>query len=319
MGVLPESVLKILDPGGPTMRIGYAVDLHGWATPPRRTGWDDVRTLTLTAESIGFDLVVVPDHTLYSRETGSVGCWESVATAGALAAVTSTVRLGHSMFNGPYRPPTLVAKAAETLDEITGGRYVLGIGAGNTEDYDAVGVAGDRRYSRFAEAIEIIHRLLKDGAVDLRGEHWRAEKAEMVMRGPRPTGPPVVVAAWGPRMMALAARFADEWNACTPGGFDAERLRSMSRAFDLVCEASGRDPASLTRSADVVLDPLGLAPEGGDLLCGSHREMADGILGVGESAGMDEVRCYLVSDETPDGRRRALDAMAEVVGLVHAA
>ncbi|MCK5316022.1 MAG: LLM class flavin-dependent oxidoreductase, partial [Anaerolineales bacterium] len=106
------------------MRIGIAVDSHGRASSPQRPAptWESIREQALAAEAVGFEAVFVPDHLLYHSEDGNIGCWESVSLAAALAAVTSTIEIGHSMFNAPYRSPALVAKIAETLDEISGGR-----------------------------------------------------------------------------------------------------------------------------------------------------------------------------------------------------
>ncbi len=134
---------------------------------------------------------------LYRDEDETVGYWELVTMAAALAASTTRLDIGHSVLNGPYRSPALVAKIAETLDEVSGGRYILGIGRGNVPDHDyaAFGFTGAQRTARLAEALQIIRGLLKDGRVDFEGEHWFARESELVMRGPRPGGPP----SWLPR------------------------------------------------------------------------------------------------------------------------
>jgi len=155
--------------------------ITGWST----TGTDLERASV--AESVGFDTFVFEDALLYCDEKPSQGCWESVSIAAALAATTSRIEIGPSVFSAPYRSAAMTAKIAETLDEISGGRFIFGIGAGNVpdSDYEAFGFPTDHRYSRFAEAIEIIHGLLKRGEVDYAGEYYSARKAELVVRGPR--------------------------------------------------------------------------------------------------------------------------------------
>lgn len=307
------------------MRIGIAVDSHGRASSPQRPtpDWESIKDQALTAEAVGFDAVFVPDHLIYPSENGNTGCWESVSLAAGLAAVTSTIEIGHSMFNAPYRSPALVAKIAETLDEISGGRYILGIGAGNTpdSDYAAFGFEADKRYSRFAEAIEIIHGLLKNGRVDFEGKYWSARNADLVLRGPRPQGPPIVIAAWGPKMMHLTARFADVWNGWVPveKGPSIETFRPMVDELERACQEVGKDPATLRRSLDIQVDPLSLHDEGEKPITGTSEEIAEAIL-VFRDIGIDEVRCYPYwpMPEKPGDRRKMIESMAEIVDLVHA-
>ena len=306
------------------MRISIAIDSHGKAISPQRPAptCENIRDQAFVAEAVGFNAVFVPDHLLYHSEEGNTGCWESVSLAAGLAAVTSTIQIGHSMFNAPYRSPALVAKIAETLDEISGGRYILGIGAGNVpaSEYAAFGIQADKRYSRFAEAIEIIHELLKSGRVDFAGEYWSARNADLVLRGPRPQGPPIVIAAWGPKMMHLTARFADVWNGWVPveQGPSVESFRPMVAELERACQEVGRDPATLRRSLDIQVDQLGLCDEGEKPIAGSSEEIAEAILAFQE-IGVDEVRCYPYwpMPEMPGDRQKMIESMAKIVDLVH--
>ena len=306
------------------MRISIAIDSHGKAISPQRLAptWENIRDQAFVAEAVGFNAVFVPDHLLYHSEEGNTGCWESVSLAAGLAAVTSTIQIGHSMFNAPYRSPALVAKIAETLDEISGGRYILGIGAGNVpaSEYAAFGIEADKRYSRFAEAIEIIHELLKSGRVDFAGEYWSARNADLVLRGPRPQGPPIVIAAWGPKMMHLTARFADVWNGWVPveQGPSVESFRPMVAELERACQEVGRDPATLRRSLDIQVDQLGLCDEGEKPIAGSSEEIAEAILAFQE-IGVDEVRCYPYwpMPEMSGDRQKMIESMAKIVDLVH--
>ncbi len=280
-----------------------------------------MRDQALAAEAAGFDLVVLEDALLYPDEDGSVGVWESVSMAAAVAAATSTIGVGHAVMNSPYRPPALAAKIAATLDEIAGGRYTFGIGLGNTpEDYPLFGIDADPRYSRFAEAIQIIHGMLREGRADFEGTYYRAPGAELVLRGPSPAGPPIVIAAGKPKAMRLVARYADEWNWWVSEQDAIQQLRDLVAEIERACAEVGRDPATLRRSLDVFSVAVPGAPEPpGDsdalLISGSPETMAEELLAYGE-LGFAEVRLNLrVGDYTP--RTDAIARMGDVVARLH--
>lgn len=302
------------------MKLGIAIDFHG---QPGFPTWQSIRQQALLAEEMGFDVVVIPDHLLYPQEEGpSIGCWESVSMAGALAEATSSIKIGHSMFNAPYRSPAMVAKIAETLDEISGGRYVFGLGAGNTPDadYRAFGIAANDRFSRFAEAIHIIHDMLKQGRVNFNGQYWSAQESEMVLRGPRPGGLPIMIAAHGPKMMRLAAEYADAWNGWVmKPSFNA--FRTMLEELERACEEFDRDPVTIRRTLDVNIDHTGYFAEhrsGGSMepLSGADGKIADEILSYSE-LGVEEVRCYYYAENSADNKRKAIDAMSGILERVH--
>jgi alkanesulfonate monooxygenase SsuD/methylene tetrahydromethanopterin reductase-like flavin-dependent oxidoreductase (luciferase family) len=305
------------------MKIGLYIRLLGRpGSEPPAPSWNSVREQALAAEDAGFDLVVFEDGLLYPDDAGSVGLWESVSMVAAVAAVTSTIGVGHAVMNSPYRAPALVAKIATTLDEISGGRYVFGIGLGNTpDDYPRFGIDADPRYSRFAEAIRIIHGLLKTGRADFEGRFYRAPGAELVLRGPRLNGPPIVIAAGRPRALRLVARYADEWNWWVSER-DAAGLRATVDELERACSELGRDPATVRRSLDVFSVATGeshdeVGRDGGALLIhGSPAAIADRLLGYGE-LGFSEVRISLLA---PDGmpRPEAIASMRSVVEQVHA-
>jgi alkanesulfonate monooxygenase SsuD/methylene tetrahydromethanopterin reductase-like flavin-dependent oxidoreductase (luciferase family) len=268
---------------------------------------------------------VFEDALLYRGEAATDGVWESVVIAAAVAATTSRINLGQSVVNSPYRAPAMTAKIAETIDEISGGRFVLGIGAGNTpdSDYEAFGIPTDKRFSRFAEAIQIIHGLLKNGEVDFEGEFYSVKRAELVLRGPRQNGPPINIAAGGPKMLQLAARYGDAWNWW---GWDETleqirvRLRPIINLLEQACEAEERDPSTLVRTFDLYTvvpeafrNRIGNA-EGFQFeqpVTGTSAEIAEHILSLGE-LGLEEVRCDVWPTETA-----AVEAMAPVVEIVH--
>ena len=179
-------------------------------------GWRDLLELARRAEDLGFDSLWLPDHVLLGREDESytIGAWECWSLLAALAAETSRVALGPLVSCTPFRNPALLAKMASTVDEISGGRLVLGVGAGWAEsEFQAFGVPFDHRVSRFEEAIQIIGPLLRNGHVDFDVTYYQARDCELRPPGPRPHGPPIMVGGSGPRMLSLTARYADAWNA----------------------------------------------------------------------------------------------------------
>lgn len=302
------------------MQIGLINQLNGRPEGDRPSpSWMSISERARMAEAVGFDMFVFEDALLYRGNDHTNGLWESVSIAAALAATTETIRLGQSVINSPYRSPAMVASIATTLDEISGGRYVLGIGAGNTEDsdYEAFGFPTDRRYSRFAEAIQIIHGLLKTGEADFIGEFYEVKQSELVLRGPSPQGPPINIAAGGEKMIALVARYGDQWNWW---GYDetvsqlGERLKPLIETLERACHTEDRDPAGLVRTFDLysVLAP-GLEADHGmrQPVMGSAEEIAGFILSLGE-LGFEEVRC----DVWPK-TIEAVAAMQPVVELVH--
>jgi alkanesulfonate monooxygenase SsuD/methylene tetrahydromethanopterin reductase-like flavin-dependent oxidoreductase (luciferase family) len=308
------------------MRIGLINQLHGRPVgDPPPPSWKSISERASLAEGVGFDMFVFEDALLYRGEEAADGVWESVSIAAALAATTRRIGLGQSVMNSPYRSPAMTAKIADTIDEISGGRFVLGIGAGNTEDsdYQAFGFPTDRRYSRFAEAIQIIHGLLKNGAIDFEGEFYSAKDAELVLRGPRPQGPPINIAAGGPKMLQLVARYGDAWNWW---GWDQTvqqvraRLGPIVERLEQACEAEERNPATLGHTFDlytVVPEGFGSDASSADGLeienpvTGTSEEIAEYILSLGE-LGFEEVRCDVWPKEP-----RAIEAMEPVVDMVH--
>ena len=254
--------------------------------------------MATAAEVAGFDMFVFEDALLYRGEEATDGVWESVSIAAAVAATTGRIAFGQSVVNSPYRSPAMTAKIADTIDEISGGRFVLGIGAGNTEDsdYEAFGFPTDKRYSRFAEAIQIIHSLLKNGEIDFEGDFYTVKQAELVLRGPRPEGPPINIAAGGPKMLQLVAKYADAWNWWGWGETleqIKERLGPLIEVLERACETEGRDASTLGRTFDLyTVVPEGSNTEGLDMeqpVGGTSEEIADFILSVG-ALGFEEVR-----------------------------
>jgi len=302
------------------MRIGVIAQLHGRPGGELEPSWESIKGLATVAERVGFDMFVFEDVLMYRGEDSTDGCWESMTIAGALAASTSRIRFGQSVINAPYRSPAMTASMATTLDEVSGGRYVLGIGAGNSpmSDYEGFGFPTDRRYSRFAESIEVIHTLLRTGSLDYDGDFHSAKRAELILRGPSPTGPPINIAAGGPKMLRLVARYADAWNWW---GWDETideiigRVTPIVAELDQACVEAGRDGAELERTFDLYsIVPPGFPSDTSAMsqpVSGSADEIAETLLSL-RGLGIDEVRCDL-TDKTDAG----IEAMAPIVEVLH--
>lgn len=237
--------------------------------------WPELRAMAETAEAIGLDSVWVGDHLLY-RPAGLApsGPWEAWSILAALAAVTRRVEIGPLVACVGFHNPAVLAKMAGTLDDLSGGRLILGLGAGwNLTEFDAFGVPYDHRVSRFADAFAIIRGLLRDGRVDYRGEWHSAPDCELLPRPARPGGPPLMVGSSGARMLAITLPHVDAWNAWYRSfGNRVEGYREQRDLVDGACRAVGRDPSEVERTVALLVsmaggrgrvsgDPSGLEPE----------------------------------------------------------
>jgi alkanesulfonate monooxygenase SsuD/methylene tetrahydromethanopterin reductase-like flavin-dependent oxidoreductase (luciferase family) len=180
--------------------------------------------------------------------------WESLSILSALADATSRVELGPLVLCGPFRNAGLIAWMSNTIDEISGGRFVLGLGAGWSEDeFRAFGFEFDRKVGLFSDQLEVLIPLLRHGKTDYEGR-FASGTAKLRPAGPRATagGPPILIAGSQPRMMGLIARWADRWNSVWYGLPDDDFRKERS---DLVeaCRAAGRDPAEIEVSAGIAV------------------------------------------------------------------
>src|SRR3954462_15664319 len=163
--------------------------------------------MAIAAEEVGFDSIWLGDHLLYE----TTGPWEAWTQMAALAAVTERVTIGPLVACAGFHPPGLIAKMAATIDEVSGGRFVLGLGAGwNRREFDAFGVPYDRRVSRFEEAFAIIRGLLAGERVTLDGTFHKADDVVLLPKPARRT--PLMIGSNGPRMLSIALPHVNAWN-----------------------------------------------------------------------------------------------------------
>lgn len=257
----------------------------------RHVPWPEYRAMARAAEEVGFDSIWLGDHLLYRGDgKGERGPWEAWTLLTGLAASTERVHLGPLVACTAFHAPAVLAKKAATLDEISGGRLVLGLGAGwNEAEFRAFGIPFDHRASRFEEAFAITRRLLEGERVTFEGRFHRVEDAVLL---PAPSRrPPMMIGSTGERVLRIALPHVDAWNIWydwyggTPEGF-AER----NRTIDGLAEEAGRDPRHIARSACVlvVVDrdraerPIEVPP-----LEGSADRVAQGLRDLAE-AGVDE-------------------------------
>lgn len=210
----------------------------------------DMGQIVRTATDVGFDIAWFADH--LAMRTGDDetvrGTWDCWTMMAGLAAATERIHLGTLVACTGYRAPGIIAKMADGIEEISDGRFILGLGAGwHRYEYDAFGIPFDHRVGRFEEAIQIIQPLLREGRADVDGRFYSVHEAINRPRGPRPDGPPILIGSSGPRMLRLMARWADAWN--TVWHREASEVVPLMAAVDDACREVGRDPATMVRTA----------------------------------------------------------------------
>jgi probable F420-dependent oxidoreductase len=265
------------------MRIGVTLPMSGSDGPGRAPSWAEMRAFTAHAEAIGLHSVWVYDHLLFrSPDQPDEGIHEAWTVLSALAASTSTIELGQLVMCMSFRNPGVLAKMAATADAISGGRVLLGVGAGwHDPEYMAFGFPTDHRVSRFEEALQIVGPLLRGERISFDGRYHQVSDAVLLPAPERRV--PILIAGHGPRMLRLTARHADAWNTAWYGLPDEQldkRLADLRAALD----AEGRDPATLRRTVG-----LGWDLTHPDQIGGGSADALAGALDSYEALGVDDV------------------------------
>ncbi len=296
------------------------MDFAVW--PSYQRSWDESIDLARWAAANGLQGFWFADHFMPDTSTTTpddgpaLECWSVLAAVGALVP---GLRLTSMVSPVSIHHPVVLAKRAATVAEITGGRAVLGLGAGwQLNEHAAYGfdlLEPGERVSRFAEAIEVIHRLLHEPSATFTGRWYQLADAPFA---PKPTLP-IMVGTGSPRMVRITARWADEWN--TWGNPD--ELRRRTELWLAGCAAVDRDPATMRRSAQALVfltdddarrDSIRAAAPADRTLAGGPAELID-LIGTYVEAGIDE---FAIPDftlgATPEERRHTLDRLrAEVL------
>ena len=284
----------------------------------REVRWPELASMARRAEAVGFDSVWVGDHYLY-RDDGRPerGPWEAWATLAGLAAVTDRVTIGPLVACAGFHAPAVLAKTAATVDEISGGRLMFGIGAGwNRAEFDAFGIPYDRRASRFEEAFGVIRGLLAGERVTFDGEFVAVRDAVLLPAPARRV--PLMVGSTGERVVRAALPHADAWNTWYDAyGNTAEGFGTLNAWVSEIAASVGRDPGGLERSACVLVAVGGGSGErptdpSAPHVAGSADEIA-AHLGALAAAGADEA--IVVADPITES---SIDRLGDVLASLDA-
>jgi hypothetical protein len=308
------------DPSDRDLKIGLILPTWTGSLDGRTPRWTDLVGLARLAEDVGFDSLWLPDMLRYRFGEGidPLACWETWSLVAGLAASTHRLEIGTLVLVGAYRSPALLAEMAETVDEISGGRLILGIGAGvNQDEHEAYGFSWEHRYDRLEETLTIIHGLFRDGLVDFEGQYVSARDCELGLRGPRSAGPPILLGGKGPRIQRLAARFANLWNVGFFGDpSDLDTVATLRREVDDACAEVGREASSLERTAALMVHlggpPAMLGPYdwSAGALRGSVAELASSLRAFA-GVGISHLQVGLVPST-----RASIESFARVLDLL---
>ena len=230
------------------MKIGVQLPEVEWEVP-----FPELIAMAQTAETVGFDSVWYGDHLIYDLPVGSRGPWEAWTTLAALAASTSTIELGPLVACTSFHAPAMLAKKAATVDAISQGRLIVGLGAGwSKREYDAFGFPYDYRVSRFEEAFTIIRTLLSDGEIDFHGTYYDADRCVLHPRSTTVGGPPLMIGSIGDRMLDITLPHVSAWNMWwSQYGNSAEGFARERARVDSLIEAAGRSVDEVAATAAV--------------------------------------------------------------------
>jgi alkanesulfonate monooxygenase SsuD/methylene tetrahydromethanopterin reductase-like flavin-dependent oxidoreductase (luciferase family) len=278
-------------------KVGIVLPTYEGMYGKRTAGWNDIRAMAQRADELEYDSVWVFDHVLlpldrWGLASQPLGIWEGWSIIAGLAAVTNRIEIGALVSCTNFRNPALLAKMADAVDEISGGRLILGIGAGSVEEeFGRFGFPADHRASRFEEAVQIIRPLLRGETVSFQGRFYQTDEAVLRPRGTRPNGPPILIGTRRPRLHRIAAKYADMWNA--PWQNRAELVAPIIGEIDAACQAVGRDPTTLSHTAGVMVDVEEAGPNRDWIWTRLARDPAEPIGGSIEevAAALHEYTC----------------------------
>ncbi|MBA3360743.1 MAG: LLM class flavin-dependent oxidoreductase [Acidimicrobiia bacterium] len=276
--------------------------------------WTDIREMALLAETMGFDTLWTPDELLWRVEGAAPRACGMVSMAGAVGATTSRVKVGTWVLSALHRNPGIIAKTAETLDEISGGRFVFGLGAGHEwpGQAKAFGLPEDRIFARFEEALQVIIPLMRTGHADFEGQFYAARDLPQLPVGPRPNAIPLLIGGNGPKGQRHAALHADTWSGYAEERAHVDELAPRLATLNAICEELGRDPWTIGRAAGISVNPLQPSERRESVISGPPEEIAEGLRSFRE-AGFTQVDIML-----GPGTIEAFEAMAPVLELLHA-
>jgi alkanesulfonate monooxygenase SsuD/methylene tetrahydromethanopterin reductase-like flavin-dependent oxidoreductase (luciferase family) len=228
----------------------------------REVRWPEVRAIATAAEELGFDSIWLGDHMLYRGDArGERGPWDVWTQLAALAASTERVAVGPLVAATAFHSAGVLARMAASIDEVSGGRLVLGLGTGwNELEFHAFGYPFDRLVSRFEESFEIVRRLLAGEHVTLVGSFQTVE--DVVLLPPPSRRVPLMVGGRGPRLLTITLPHVKAWNTWyAQYGNTADGFSALNAEVDEACARVGREPDEVSRSACVFVAVNGGAGE----------------------------------------------------------
>lgn len=254
------------------MKIGVVLLTWNGAMEGQTPTSRDVVEMAQLCEATGIDSVWITDHYYFDYadfkavgvefppEMKGVkgGAWECWALVSAIAQATNNIEIGTLVSSTSFRNPALLARTIDTVDDLSNGRLIVGLGAGDFPlEHDSFGYPFERRIARFEEAIEIISRLLKGETVTFNGEFYTTKEAALIPKSIRPEGPPLLIGAlFGrPRMTRLTMQYGDYWNCFLAfGESTVERYAQAWANLAIAAEKHNRDPATIKRNVTLCVD-----------------------------------------------------------------
>ena len=239
--------------------------------------WTEMREIARLGEETGYDTLWVVDELLWEVEGEAPrGMWDGVSIMGAIATMTSRIKVGSWVLSALHRNPGIIAKTAETLDEISGGRFIFGLGAGHEwpGQAHAFGLPEKQIFARFEEALQIIVPLLRLGRADFEGTFHSARDLVQQPVGPRPNAIPLLIGGNGPKAQRHAANHADIWSCYIEERAHVDELKPRIASLEEICQEVGRDPESIGRAVGVVVRPFEPAGAREDSVSGTAEQIA---------------------------------------------
>jgi len=222
---------------------------HAFGASP---GYADILAMSQQAAETGLDGLWFADHFSFPGENGLRGSWDAWTLMAAIAAAVPGMTIGPMVACTAYRNPGVIAKMTEMLAEITGGKFILGLGAGwQKDEYDQFGIRFEPRVSQFEEALEIISGLVRNGEANVQGTYYQANNARNLPRASHGPSVPIMIGSSSERMLGLLARHADAWNTGWYGSTDgiAEKISRL----DAACVKAGRNPETVFRTVCIAI------------------------------------------------------------------
>jgi len=237
------------------MSLGVNIPNSERALFPGTPHYADMLAMSQAAVDSGLEVLWFDDHFSFTSDDDLRGAWDAWTLMAAIAATVPDVYLGPMVACTAYRNPGVIAKMTEMIQDISQGRFILGLGAGwHKPEYDQFGIRFEPRVSQFEEALEIIHGLIAHGEADVQGTYYQANRAVNRPRAKNDHTTPILIGSTGDRMLKSLAQYADAWNT---GGGTPEELQAKMAKVDAACAAVGRDPATVVRTAGLTVPAVG--------------------------------------------------------------